>query len=72
MTFGDPGKKGNRIGSGVERAETELTAYICSSDVVEFLERLNEYVGDPVWSLVTVDRTNDGEYYAFLIVNQGR
>lgn len=72
MTFGDPGKKGNRIGSSVERAETELTAYICSGDVVEFLERLNEYVEDPVWSIVTVDRTNDGEYYAFLIVNQGR
>jgi len=71
MRLPDPGRS-ERLGSGVQRADTGLTAYICSDDVVELLERLNEYVADPNWSVVTVDRTNDGEYYAFLIVNQGR
>ncbi len=53
-------------GSGVERVETSITAYLCSDDVVALIERLDYYAGDSSWRLVTLDRTNDGKFYAFL------
>lgn len=71
MTLGDPGA-GRGLGSGVERASSDACLYLCSDDVVELLERLDEYINDPVYRLVTMDRTNDGQYYAFLVVDQGR
>lgn len=62
----DPGRKGSRLGSGVQRVDTGFTAYLCSDDVVELLERVDEYLGNTNWRLVTLDRTNDGQYYAFM------
>jgi len=50
----------------VERVETAITAYLCSDDVEALLERLDSYAGDTSWKLVTLDRTNDGKFYAFL------
>ena len=50
----------------VERVETSITAYLCSGDVAALLERLDFYAGDTSWKLVTLDRTNDGKFYAFL------
>ena len=52
--------------SRVERVETSITAYLCSDDVDALLERLDSYAGDTSWKLVTLDRTNDGKFYAFL------
>ena len=49
----------------VERVETSITAYLCSGDVAALLERLDFYAGDTSWKLVTLDRTNDGKFYAF-------
>lgn len=54
------------LGSGVARVETPMTAYICSEDVVALIERLDEYLYDDSFRLVTLDRTNDGKFYAFL------
>jgi len=54
------------LGSGVERVETAYTAYLCSEDVVALIERLDYYAGDDSWSLMTLDRTYDGKFYAFL------
>ena len=57
----------NSLGSGVERVETPRTANLCSDDVVALIERLdNYYAGDSSWRLMTLDRTNDGKFYAFL------
>ena len=57
----------NSLGSGVERVETSRTAYLCSDDVVALIERLdNYYAGDSSWRLMTLDRTKDGKFYAFL------
>lgn len=56
----------NSLGSGVERVETSRTAYLCSDDVVALIERLDYYAGDDSWRLMTLDRTNDGKFYAFL------
>ena len=53
-------------GSGVERVETPYTAYLCSDDVVALIERLDDYAGDSSWRVMTLDRTNDGKFYAFL------
>ena len=50
----------------VERVETPTTVYLCSDDVDALLERLDSYAGDTSWKLVTLDRTNDGKFYAFL------
>lgn len=52
--------------TSVERVETSITAYLCSDDVEALLERLDFYAGDSSWKLVTLDRTNDGKFYAFL------
>jgi len=57
---------GDSLGSGVERVETPYTAYLCSEDVVSLIERLDYYLGDSSWRLMTLDRTNDGKFYAFL------
>lgn len=54
------------LGSVVERFETSRTVYLCSDDVVALIERLDGYTGDSSWNLVTLDRTNDGKFYAFL------
>ncbi len=54
------------LGSDVQRVETSITAYLCSDDVVALIERLDYYAGDSSWRLVTLDRTNDGKFYAFL------
>ncbi len=54
------------LGSGVERVETPITAYLCSNDVVALIERLDYYAGDSSWTLKTLDRTHDGKFYAFL------
>jgi len=62
--FYDPADRS--LGSGVERVETSITAYLCSDDVVALIERLDGYAGDSSWRLVTLDRTNDGKFYAFL------
>jgi len=67
MAFGeerDPGY--DSLGTGVEVAETMFTTYLCSSDVVVLMERLDNYISDRGLRLVTLDRTNDGRYYAFL------
>ena len=50
----------------VERVETSITSYLCSDDVEALLARLDFYAGDSSWKLVTLDRTNDGKFYAFL------
>ena len=50
----------------VERVETSITAHLCSGDVAALLGRLDFYAGDSSWKLVTLDRTNDGKFYAFL------
>ena len=52
--------------TSVERVETSITAYLCSDDVEALLGRLDFYAGDSSWKLVTLDRTNDGKFYAFL------
>ncbi len=57
---------GAPLGSGVERVESSVTAYLCSDDVVALIERLDYYVGDDSWRIATIDRTNDGKFYAFL------
>jgi len=62
--FYDPADRS--LGSGVQRVETSITAYLCSDDVVALIERLDYYAGDSSWRLVTLDRTNDGKFYAFL------
>lgn len=62
--FYDPAD--SSLGSGVERVETAITAYLCSEDVVALMERLDDYAGNDNWRLVTLDRTNDGKFYAFL------
>jgi len=62
--FYDPAN--SSLGSGVERVETQITAYLCSDDVVALIERLDYYAGDLSWTLKTLDRTNDGKFYAFL------
>ena len=56
----------NSLGSVVERVETSRTVYLCSDDVVALIERLDYYAGDDSWRLMTLDRTNDGKFYAFL------
>lgn len=67
MTIGDqdPGKRG-RLGPAVQRVDTGVTAYLCSDDVVDLLERVDEYVSGTEWRIVTLDRTPDGQFYAFL------
>ena len=62
--FYDPAD--NSLGSVVERVETSRTVYLCSDDVGALIERLDGYAGDSSWNLVTLDRTNDGKFYAFL------
>ena len=52
--------------TSVERVETSINAYLCSDDVEALLEQLDFYAGDSSWKLVTLDRTNDGKFYAFL------
>ena len=69
MTFdrdidSDPGDYS--LGTDVEVVDTRFTTYISSGDVVALMERLDEYLGDRGLRLVTLDRTNDGRYYAFL------
>lgn len=54
------------LGSGVEMVETSLTVYLCSDDVVALIERIEGYAYDPSLVLKTIDRTNDGKFYAFL------
>jgi len=66
MTFGDPGRAGKRLGTGVQRVDTNTTVYLASDDVVELIERVDGYLGDTTWRIVTLDRTNDGQFYAFL------
>lgn len=60
----DPGD--SPLGSGVEMVETSITVYLCSDDVVALVERVEAYAYDPSLRLVTIDRTNDGKFYAFL------
>jgi hypothetical protein len=62
----DPGRSDRRIGPGVQRVDTGYTAYLCSDDVVELIARVDEYLSDASWKLVTLDRTMDGQYYAFM------
>jgi hypothetical protein len=67
MAFGeerDPGY--DSLGTGVEAVETRFTVYISSDDVVALMERLDEYLSNGGLSLVTLDRTNNGQFYAFL------
>lgn len=56
----------NSQDSVVERVETPITVYMCSDDVVALFECLDEYAGNPGWRLITLDRNNDGKFYAFL------
>ncbi len=55
------------LGAYVERIETSLTVYLSSIDPVSFVERLDDYLGDPSWTAMTIDRSNDGLFYAFFI-----
>ncbi|MCG3773026.1 MAG: hypothetical protein JW384_04252 [Nitrosomonadaceae bacterium] len=67
MAFGeerDPGY--DSLGTSVEVVETMFTTYLCSGDVVALMERLDNYISDRGLSLVTLDRTNNGQFYAFL------
>lgn len=64
--FGEHDPSHSSLGSGVERVETPYTAYLCSDDVVALVERLDYYAGDDSWRVMTLDRTNDGKFYAFL------
>jgi len=41
-------------------------AYLCSDDVVDLCERVDNYLSDTSWKVLTIDRTPDGLYYAFL------
>lgn len=66
MTIGGNEGSIGRLGPRVQRVDTGTTAYICSEDVVELLERVDEYVAGTEWKIVTLDRTLDGQYYAFL------
>lgn len=66
MTIGSNEGSIGRLGPRVQRVDTGTTAYICSEDVVELLERVDEYVAGTEWKIVTLDRTLDGQYYAFL------
>ncbi len=61
---GDP--SGRSLGSGVETAESRFTVYLSSDDIVALMERLDDYLGDTGLQLVTLDRTNSGQFYAFL------
>lgn len=70
MTLGDPGRDGAGLGSGASYASAGKLAYVCSSDIVELLERVDEMT-DQYWRVVTLDRTANGEYYAFLEIPQG-
>ncbi len=54
------------LSTNVEVVETMYTTYLCSGDVVALMERLDNYISDRGLSLVTLDRTNSGQFYAFL------
>jgi len=41
-------------------------AYLCSDDVVDLCERVDEYLSDTSWRVLTIDRTPDAQFYAFL------
>jgi len=65
MTLGrDPGERSR--GWGAQRYDNERIAYICCDDVVDLCERVDEYLSDTSWKVLTIDRTPAGEYYAFL------
>lgn len=52
------------------RAGTDRIIYLESDDVVELLERVDEYLGHGAWIIETIDRTNDGRFYAFVSLGQ--
>jgi len=41
-------------------------AYLCIDDVVDLCERVDEYLSDNSWRVLTIDRTPDAQFYAFL------
>lgn len=69
MSFGERDPMGN-LGPRVERTRTDRVAYISTPDVAELLVRVEDLIADPMWKVITLDRTNDGEYYAFLILGE--
>ena len=72
MTFGrrDESDPLGHVGSRVMRAGTDRIIYLESDDVVELLERVDEYLGHGAWIIETIDRTNDGRFYAFVSLGQ--
>ena len=68
MTFGE--RDPRNLGPRVERANTDRVVYISTPDVAELLARVDDYLGHGGWEVLTIDRTNDGEYYAFLALTQ--
>lgn len=58
------------LGSRVSRAGTSRVVYLSSADVVDLLDRVDEYIGHGGWEVKTLDRTNDGEFYAFIALTQ--
>lgn len=65
MTFG--GRDPEGLGPDVERAATENVRYVSSPDVVELMFRVDELLLTQLWRVETIDRTNDGVFYAFLV-----
>ncbi len=66
MAFSEERDPVDPLGTGVEVVETMFTTYISSGDVVALMERLDNYLSDRGLRLVTLDRTNNGQFYAFL------
>ena len=65
MTFG--GRDPDRLGPDVARAATSNIRYVSSPDVAELMSRVDDLLITQLWRVETIDRTNDGEFYAFLI-----
>jgi hypothetical protein len=72
VTFGpgDDKDPDGLIGSRVARAGTDRVIYLESDDVVELIERVDDYLGYGTWKIQTIDRTNNGTFYAFLALTQ--
>lgn len=73
MTLGprDEHDPAGRLGPRVRRAGTDRIVYLESDDIVDLLERVDDYIGEGVWEILTIDRTVNATFYAFLALTQG-
>lgn len=67
MTIGQERDPAGTLGPRVERAMSDYIRYISTKDVAELLARVDDLVASGAWQITTLDRTNDGEFYAFLV-----